>query len=69
MTSRVNQAIDILFIGDITENVILTSRAGTPEGFITAGRGSICANTTAGNLWMKFTGSGNTGWKLVTQAA
>jgi hypothetical protein len=42
---------------------------GSPEGVITADKGSMCCDTTNGTLYMKTTDSANTGWKLVTQAA
>lgn len=43
--------------------------AGSPESNVTAVVGSICLDTTNGVAYMKKTGTGNTGWKLVTQAA
>lgn len=43
--------------------------AGSPESNVTAVVGSICFDTTNGVAYMKKTGTGNTGWKLVTQAA
>ena len=47
----------------------LLTNAGSPEGSVTAPVGSICSDITNGVLYMKKTGAGNTGWKLVTQAA
>lgn len=43
--------------------------AGSPEGSITAPVGSVWMDTTNGVQYNKKTGTGNTGWKLVTQAA
>ncbi len=50
-------------------NVFITRNAGTPEASITAGIGSLCLDTTNGNLYIKASGVGNTNWKLVTRAA
>lgn len=47
----------------------LTAYAGTPEGDVSAAPGCICADITNGVIYVKKTGTGNTGWKLVTQAA
>jgi hypothetical protein len=47
----------------------ITSNAGAPEGVVTAPVGSLCLDYTNGVAYMKKTGTGNTGWKLVTQAA
>ena len=49
-----------------------SSGVGSPEGVVTAFKGSIWAQTDAGNgtsgLWFKATGSGNTGWILMASA-
>ncbi len=42
--------------------------AGSPEGVVSAGLGSLASDTTNGELYIKKTGTGNTGWKLVTHA-
>ena len=47
---------------------ILTS-TDNPEGLINANPGSLClrfASTGAGNLYIKKSGTGNTGWEVVT---
>ncbi|MDX0127399.1 hypothetical protein GOC15_22755 [Sinorhizobium meliloti] len=49
--------------------ISLVTSAGTPEGVVTAPVGSWCSDTTNGVTYVKKTGTGNTGWKLVTQAA
>ena len=41
---------------------ILTTSSGTPEGRIVAPKGSICTDTDTGKLYVKESGSGNTGW-------
>lgn len=38
------------------------ANAGTPENAVVASVGSICSDTTNGKLYVKATGSGNTGW-------
>lgn len=45
------------------------SGAGTPESVVTAPIGSEWNDRTNGVKYMKKSGTGNTGWKLVTQAA
>lgn len=42
--------------------------SGTPETFRTAAPGSLYFDTTNGEMYIKKTGTGNTGWKLVTHA-
>lgn len=46
----------------------IKSSAGSPEGVITAVPGSYCADSTNGEGYIKKSGTGNTGWKLVTHA-
>jgi len=52
------------FLDQITlyNDTQILSGAGTPEGAVTATRGSVYTNTTNGTLWVKTTTSGNTGW-------
>jgi hypothetical protein len=40
-------------------------RTSTPEGAVTAGPGSLCLDITAGRLYLKRTGTGNTGWRQI----
>lgn len=47
----------------------IMSGAGSPESALAATVGSLYLDVTNGVAYMKKTGSGNTGWKLVTQAA
>lgn len=35
---------------------------GSPEGVVTASPGTTYIDTSTNNLWIKVTGSGNTGW-------
>lgn len=59
------------FLGSFGENnspkVFVSTNNVNPEGNLTAISGSICmfqSGTTAGNLYVKETGNGNTGWVL-----
>ena len=58
----------IVASGDITvngENAIITAGSGTPEGVVTAIRGSLFMRTDGGAgtcLYVKESGTGNTGW-------
>ena len=54
--------------GLLAGTVAFTTNAGSPEGVVTANLGSYCADTTNGEGYIKKTGSGNTGWKLITHA-
>ncbi len=40
--------------------------AGSPEGVLTAAVGSLYTDTTAGTLYIKASGTGNTGWTAMT---
>lgn len=52
------------------ENAQWTSGNGSPEAAVTAPKGSLYSQLNASDgtscLWAKCTGTGNTGWKLVT---
>lgn len=41
------------------------ARAGTPESTETAGIGSLCTDTTTGDVYRKVTGYSNTGWQVM----
>lgn len=57
---------DILNVsGDVRQ----ISGTGTPEGFFGGGPGSIFLRTDTGTMYVKNSGTGTAGWKLVTQAA
>jgi hypothetical protein len=50
-----------LFIG--TGDALITSGSGSPEGVVTAPKGSLYTNTGTGvTIWYKASGAGNTGW-------
>lgn len=44
---------------------LLKSNAGTPESVVTAGVGAVCHDTTNGAVYVKESGTGNTGWRLM----
>jgi len=43
--------------------------SGTPESYVAAPVGSLSIDYTNGVIYIKKTGTGNTGWKLITQAS
>jgi hypothetical protein len=49
----------------VESNVTIYSGAGNPEGVKTAVVGSVYLST-AGAIYIKTSGSGNTGWSVVT---
>lgn len=49
---------------EFATGVYLTSGAGSPEGVVTANKGSLYSDTTNGDLYFKHTTTGNTGWVL-----
>jgi len=51
---------------DSTSTVFIIKNNGTPEGVVSSNAGSLCLDTTAGDgkLYIKQSGSGNTGWVL-----
>lgn len=56
-------------IGTSNTGPKLLANAGTPEASVSAQPGSLCVDSTNGEVYVKNTGSGNTGWKLITRAA
>lgn len=54
-------ATSITTTGELTTRLI-KNNAGSPEGVVTASPSAICRDTTNGRLYLKRTGSGNTGW-------
>lgn len=45
--------------------VAVLTHTATPEGAVTAAVGRLCVDTTSGTLYIKTSGSGNTGWTVV----
>jgi len=54
---------------DQTDTFGFYNRAGTPEGNIAANIGSMCIDTSTGDLYMKTTDTVNTGWVLVAASS
>ncbi len=48
-------------------SLIIKTGTATPEGAYAAPVGSLFIDTTNGRLYVKNTGTGNTGWQIVTQ--
>lgn len=46
-------------------DVSCVNNAGNPEGVVPANMGSLCHDRTNGNLYVKHTGTGTTGWLLL----
>lgn len=54
-------------LGNIVTSLI-RKNAGTPESAVTAPVGAICHDTTNGDLYVKESGTGNTGWVKLVKA-
>ena len=52
--------------GILAADLHVRSGAGSPEGAVTAPVGELYTNTTAGTLYTKKSGTGNTGWVLAS---
>ncbi len=61
-------ATSITTTGNVTA-ALLKSGAGSPEGVTTAGVGAIYRDTTNGLIYVKRSGSGNTGWRALADLA
>jgi hypothetical protein len=55
-------------IEDGTGSVKTRGGSGSPESVVTAGPGSLYMDYTNGEVYVKKTGAGNTGWKIITHA-
>lgn len=53
----------------LAEGASSLSGAGSPENVVAAPPGATYVNTANGDLWVKQTGTGNTGWVLVVAGA
>lgn len=70
LKSRLAQGASALWlVVNDANNIWMAWGAGSPEGVQTAGIGSVYWDITNGVQYNKKTGTGNTGWKLVTQTA
>lgn len=61
-------AASITTTGEIA-SALLKSGAGSPEGVTTAGVGAVYRDTTNGLIYVKRSGSGNTGWRALADLA
>lgn len=49
--------------------ITVVNGSGTPNGVLTAEVGQIYTDTANGNVWIKTSGTGNTGWILAAPSA
>ena len=63
-TNAADSGTDNNLFGLTGAAVVQTRYAGTPEAHVTASPGALCSDTTNGQLYIKRTGTGNTGWKV-----
>lgn len=49
--------------GSPDEDLDVVTGTGSPEGVVTAGAGTIYVREDVSQIWLKSTGSGNTGWR------
>jgi len=52
-----------------TNDVSIINNQGSPEGVVQANQGSICQDNLNGNMYLKRTGTGVTGWVLISTSA
>jgi len=50
---------------EFSDSRVKTQTTGNPNGSITAPVGSECTDISSGNLYLKLSGSGNTGWVAI----
>lgn len=56
------RAIIMQLLCNLSNEPASQSGTGSPEGVVTAIPGSTYVDVSNGNLWVKQTGTGNTGW-------
>lgn len=61
-------AKDILNMQRDATDVSRINHTGSPEGVISANPSSLCHDPVSGSVYVKATGTGNTGWQLVAVA-
>lgn len=59
-------ATDIIRMQETSDSVSRINYEGDPEGVISANPSSLCHDPVSGNIYFKQTGTGNTGWVLLT---
>lgn len=65
----IGSAVAFRVVGDrilIRDNTAILPGTGTPEGVVTANPGSLFQRTDNGTIYRKGSGTGNTGWVLMT---
>jgi hypothetical protein len=56
----------LMQLAPVTTNVSIINNQGNPEGVVPANMGSICQDNLNGNMYLKHTGTGVTGWVLIS---
>lgn len=57
-----------IFLAQKTNSVSELNISGSPEGVVSANPSSLVHDRTGGGIYQKVSGTGNTGWKLITNA-
>lgn len=57
-----------IFLAQKTNSVSELNISGSPEGVVSANPSSLAHDRSSGNIYVKATGTGNTGWVLLTNA-
>lgn len=60
--SQAANTVAILTLTNTAGSIDIFRVDATPEGAVTAGIGSVAIDSTNGNIYLKETGAGNTGW-------
>lgn len=63
---QISSAQDILEMQEVATDVSRINFSGNPEGVIAANPSSILHDPTSGNFYVKQSGTGNTGWALIS---
>ncbi len=64
-----SSARDILDMQRSSTDVSNINHTGNPEGVVSANPSSLCHDPVSGSVYKKETGTGNTGWVLLTSSA
>lgn len=60
---------DIDEMQQVNTDVARINYTGNPEGVVNANPSSLCHDPVSGNIYVKQTGTGNTGWKLIANTS
>lgn len=63
-----SSAQDIIRMQESATSVARVNYTGNPEGNVSANPSSLCHDPVSGNIYFKQSGTGNTGWVLITSA-